>query len=114
MHTKQQLSEMKNEHESWQDRLRFYKEEISHFNQHLGSLLLRAGRSVRWLLLSISRTSLFVRKKCWISSDMISNSMKISLKHWKKGNHKSRRKVFNVFTRHSGISWSSLNAFFMT
>lgn len=35
MHTKQQLSEMKNEHDVWQDRLRFYKDEISHFNQHI-------------------------------------------------------------------------------
>lgn len=38
MHTKQQLNEMKNEHDQWQDRLRFYKDEISHFNNHLGRL----------------------------------------------------------------------------
>lgn len=44
MHTKQQLSEMKNEHDTWQDRLRFYKEEISHFNQHLGKLAIAGGQ----------------------------------------------------------------------
>ena len=38
MHTKQQLNEMKNEHDQWQDRIRFYKDEISHFNNHLGRL----------------------------------------------------------------------------
>jgi chromosome segregation ATPase len=40
MHTKQQLNEMKNEHDQWQDRIRFYKDEISHFNNHLGRLSL--------------------------------------------------------------------------
>ncbi len=38
MHTIKQLTEMKNEHDQWQDRLRFYKDEISHFNNHLGRL----------------------------------------------------------------------------
>ncbi len=38
MHTKQQLNEMKTEHDQWQDRIRFYKDEISHFNNHLGRL----------------------------------------------------------------------------
>ena len=28
MHTKQQLNEMKNEHDQWRDRIRFYKYEI--------------------------------------------------------------------------------------
>jgi hypothetical protein len=45
MHTKQQLSEMKNEHDVWQDRLRFYKDEISHFNQHLGKLAITGGKT---------------------------------------------------------------------
>lgn len=38
MHTIHQLTEMKHEHDYWQDRLRFYKDEISHFNNHLGRL----------------------------------------------------------------------------
>lgn len=38
MHTKHQLSEMKMEHEQWQGRLRFYKDELSHFNNHLDRL----------------------------------------------------------------------------
>jgi hypothetical protein len=29
---------MKHEHDAWQDRIRFYKDEISHFNHHLGRL----------------------------------------------------------------------------
>ncbi|MBL7923220.1 MAG: hypothetical protein JNL88_03390 [Bacteroidia bacterium] len=43
MHTKQQLNEMKHEHDQWQDRLRFYKDEISHFNNHLGRLSISGG-----------------------------------------------------------------------
>lgn len=44
MHTKQLLLEMKNEHDAWQDRLRFYKDEILHFNHHLGRLAITGGR----------------------------------------------------------------------
>lgn len=35
---------MKNEHDAWQDRLRFYKDEILHFNHHLGRLAIAGGR----------------------------------------------------------------------
>lgn len=45
MHTKQQLNEMKNEHDAWQDRIRFFKDEISHFNHHLGRLAISGGRN---------------------------------------------------------------------
>ena len=38
MHTKRQLSDMRQEHEQWQGRLRFYKDEIIHFCNHLGRL----------------------------------------------------------------------------
>lgn len=44
MHTKHQLSEMKMEHEQWQGRLRFYKDELSHFHNHLDRLS-SSGRS---------------------------------------------------------------------
>lgn len=43
MHTQELLSELKSEHDFWQDRLRFYKEEIQHFNQHLGRLAIHGG-----------------------------------------------------------------------
>jgi uncharacterized coiled-coil DUF342 family protein len=35
MHSKHQLSTMKAEHQDWQNRLSFYKDEISSFNEHL-------------------------------------------------------------------------------
>ncbi|MCE2847217.1 MAG: hypothetical protein LW707_09370 [Sphingobacteriales bacterium] len=38
MHTKRQLSDMRQEHDQWQGRLRFYKDEITHFCNHLGRL----------------------------------------------------------------------------
>ncbi|MEP7263208.1 MAG: hypothetical protein ABI772_01855 [Bacteroidota bacterium] len=36
MHTKEQLLEMKSEHDEWQNRIKFYRDEIKQFNQHLG------------------------------------------------------------------------------
>jgi hypothetical protein len=38
MHTKEQLSEMKSEHDEWQNRIKFYRDEIKQFNQHLGKV----------------------------------------------------------------------------
>jgi len=38
MHTKRQLSDMRQEHEQWQVRRPFYKDEITHFCNHLGRL----------------------------------------------------------------------------
>ncbi len=62
MHTKQQLVEMKSEHDYWQDRLRFYKDEISHFNQHLGKISLSGGRSE--LMASVEHfQNQFIRQK---------------------------------------------------
>jgi hypothetical protein len=39
MHTKQLLLTMKSEHDSWQNRIRFYREEISQFNMHLTNVV---------------------------------------------------------------------------
>lgn len=62
MHTKQQLNEMKKEHDQWQDRIRFYKDEISHFNNHLGRLALL--RSSVDLMASVERfQNQFIRQK---------------------------------------------------
>lgn len=62
MHTKQQLNEMKNEHDQWQDRIRFYKDEISHFNNHLGRLSLI--RSSSDLMASVEHfQNQFIRQK---------------------------------------------------
>jgi len=62
MHTKQQLNEMKSEHDQWQDRIRFYKDEISHFNNHLGRLSL-SGKSVD-LMASVEHfQNQFIRQK---------------------------------------------------
>lgn len=38
MHTKEQLMEMKSEHDEWQNRIKFYRDEIKQFNQHLGKV----------------------------------------------------------------------------
>ena len=38
MHTKEQLMEMKSEQDEWQNRIRFYRDEIKQFNQHLGNV----------------------------------------------------------------------------
>lgn len=38
MHTKEQLSEMKTEHDEWQNRIKFYRDEIKQFNHHLGKV----------------------------------------------------------------------------
>lgn len=38
MHSKQQLAEMKSEHDDWQDRLRFYRDEIKQFNNYLSKI----------------------------------------------------------------------------
>ncbi len=38
MHTKEQLSEMKSEHDEWQNKIRFYRDEIKQFNHHLGKV----------------------------------------------------------------------------
>ncbi len=38
MHTKQQLVAMKSEHDNWQNRIRFYREEINLFNSHLSKV----------------------------------------------------------------------------
>ncbi len=62
MHTKQQLNEMKNEQEQWQSRLRFYKDEILHFNNHLGRLSL--SRRSNDLMASVEHfQNQFIRQK---------------------------------------------------
>jgi hypothetical protein len=62
MHTKQQLNEMKNEHDTWQDRIRFFKDEISHFNHHLGRLAISGGRGET--MASVERfQNQFIRQK---------------------------------------------------
>ena len=62
MHTKQQLKEMKNEHDTWQDRIRFFKDEISHFNHHLGRLAISGGRGET--MASVERfQNQFIRQK---------------------------------------------------
>jgi hypothetical protein len=38
MHTKEQLMEMKSEHDEWQNKIRFYRDEIKQFNHHLGKV----------------------------------------------------------------------------
>lgn len=38
MHTQEQLMEMKSEQDEWQNRIRFYRDEIKQFNQHLGKV----------------------------------------------------------------------------
>jgi predicted metal-dependent phosphoesterase TrpH len=38
MHTKEQLNEMKSEHDEWQNRIKFYRDEIKQFNHHLGKV----------------------------------------------------------------------------
>ncbi len=35
MQTKEQLMEMKSEHDQWQNKLKFYRDEIKQFNSHL-------------------------------------------------------------------------------
>ncbi len=35
MQTKEQLMEMKSEHDQWQNKLKFYRDEIKQFNNHL-------------------------------------------------------------------------------
>ena len=35
MQTKEQLMEMKSEHDQWQDKIKFYRDEIKQFNNHL-------------------------------------------------------------------------------
>lgn len=62
MHTEHQLTEMKNEHDTWQDRIRFYKDEISHFNQHLGRL--SVSGAPRDIMVSIEHfQNQFIRQK---------------------------------------------------
>ncbi len=39
MHTKELLLNMKSEHDTWQNRIRFYKDEISQFNSHLKNVV---------------------------------------------------------------------------
>ncbi len=39
MHTIQLLSTMKSEHENWQNRIKFYKEEINQFNGNLNNVV---------------------------------------------------------------------------
>ena len=63
MHTKQQLSEMKNEHDTWQDRLRFYKDEISHFNQHLGKLAIAGGKQDRMASVEHFQNQFIIQKE---------------------------------------------------
>ncbi len=38
MQTKEQLMEMKSEHDQWQDKIKFYRDEIKQFNNHLESV----------------------------------------------------------------------------
>lgn len=38
MQTKEQLVEMKSEHDQWQNKLKFYRDEIKQFNEHLGNI----------------------------------------------------------------------------
>ena len=39
MHTIQQLANMKNEHATWQSRIRFHREELKQFNNHLSRIV---------------------------------------------------------------------------
>lgn len=38
MQTKEQLMELKSEHDQWQDKIKFYRNEVKQFNNHLESV----------------------------------------------------------------------------